>query len=85
MPITDNGGLLRPGPKPTGAFPVLQLGKISETLCMEKGYVVVGFNHPKPDQYNDWDHIDPEIVKLISTFEMHTRYNEIRWEAYIRA
>lgn len=50
-----------------------------------KGYVVVGFNHPQTDQYNDWDHIDAEIVKLISTFELHTGYKKIRWEAYIRA
>lgn len=49
------------------------------------GYVVTGFNHPQPAQYNDWDHIDDEIVNLISTFEIHTKYNEIRWEAYIRA
>jgi hypothetical protein len=49
------------------------------------GVVATGFNHPKPGQYNDWNHIDDEIVNLISTFEIHTRYNEIRWEAYIRA
>ena len=51
----------------------------------EKGCVVVGFNHPQPDQYNDWDNIDPEIVKYISTFELHTGYKKIRWEAYVRA
>ncbi|VGO13024.1 hypothetical protein PDESU_01578 [Pontiella desulfatans] len=50
-----------------------------------KGCVVVGFNHPQPNQYNDWDHIDPEIVKSISTFELHTGYRWTRWEAYIRA
>ena len=49
------------------------------------GNVAVGFNHPKPNQYNDWDHIDEEIVKHISTFELHTNFNEIRWEAYLRA
>jgi hypothetical protein len=50
-----------------------------------KGHVVVGFNHPSPNQYNDWDHIDDEIAALISTFEVHTNYSTIRWEAYIRA
>ena len=50
-----------------------------------KGCVVVGFNHPQANQYNDWDNIDPEIVKLISTFELHTGYKQPRWEAYIRA
>lgn len=49
------------------------------------GYVVVGFNHPDSDQYNDWDHIDSEIIKLISTFEIHTNYGSIRWRAYISA
>lgn len=51
----------------------------------EEGCVVVGFNHPQPDQYNDWDNIDPEIVKYISTFELHTGFKKIRWEAYVRA
>ncbi len=50
-----------------------------------KGYVATGFNHPQPDQYNDWDNIDDEIAELVSTFEIHTSYNTIRWEAYIRA
>lgn len=52
---------------------------------LEEGFVATGFNHPQPDQYGDWDHIDDEIAELISTFEIHSRYNEIRWEAYIRA
>ena len=51
----------------------------------EKGFVVAGFNHPQPNQYNDWDNIDSAIVKLISTFEIHTDYGPIRWKAYIRA
>ena len=51
----------------------------------EKGFVVAGFNHPQPNQYNDWDNIDSAIVKLISTFEIHTNYGPIRWKAYIRA
>ncbi|MDF7824535.1 hypothetical protein P4B35_10965 [Pontiellaceae bacterium B12227] len=50
-----------------------------------KGCVVVGFNHPQVNQYDDWDNIDPEIVKRISTFELHTGYKWTRWEAYIRA
>jgi hypothetical protein len=50
-----------------------------------KGYMVAGFNHPSPNQYNNWDHIDDEIAGLISTFEVHTNYSRIRWEAYIRA
>jgi len=28
-----------------------------------KGSVVIGFNHPEPDQFNDWDNLDEEIVK----------------------
>ena len=50
-----------------------------------KGDVVVGFNHPSSSQYNDWDHIDDEIIKQISTFEIHTNYGRIRWSSYIRA
>ena len=49
------------------------------------GYVAVGFNHPSPDQYEDWAHMDDEIVSLISTFEIHTNYKRNRWRAFIRA
>lgn len=51
----------------------------------KKGCVVVGFNHPKTGQYDDWANIDPEIVKHISTFELHSGFKTIRWEAYVRA
>lgn len=51
----------------------------------DKGYVVVGFNHPSDKQYNDWDHIDKEIVDLISTFEVHSNYKQNRWKTYIKA
>lgn len=50
-----------------------------------EGYVVVGFNHPSPNQYDDWNNIDAQIVDKISTFEIHTNYNKNRWDAYIRA
>lgn len=50
-----------------------------------EGEVVVGFNHPSLRQYDDWDHIDDEIVEKISTFEIHTNYRQNRWDAYIRA
>lgn len=50
-----------------------------------EGDVVVGFNHPNVNQYGDWDNIDPDIIEKISNFELHTNYNKIRWQAYIRA
>jgi len=50
-----------------------------------KGHVVVGFNHPSPKQYDDWANIDDEIASLISTFELHTNYKQVRWQAYLRA
>ena len=49
------------------------------------GDVVVGFNHPNVNQYDDWGNIDPDVAERISTFELHTNYNQIRWQAYIRA
>jgi len=49
------------------------------------GDVVVGFNHPSLNQYGDFGNIDEEIIKRICTFELHTNYNAIRWNAYIRA
>ncbi len=59
--------------------------KASPPVHNDRGEVVVGFNHPQPDQYQDWDHLDDEIVEWISTFELHTNYQRSRWEAYIRA
>lgn len=50
-----------------------------------KGNVVVGFNHPGINQYDDWAHYDEEIAELISTFELHTNYKQTRWKAYLRA
>lgn len=49
------------------------------------GQVVATFNHPQLEQYNDWDHVDEDIVPLISNFELHSKYKPLRWEAYIRA
>lgn len=51
----------------------------------QSGYVAVGFNHPGLDQYGDWAHMDDEIVRLISTFEIHTNYKQNRWKAFIKA
>jgi hypothetical protein len=59
--------------------------KSSPPVHNGRGEIVVGFNHPQPDQYQDWDHIDDGIVEWISTFEVHTNYNRIRWDAYVRA
>ncbi|MEA4976822.1 MAG: DUF3604 domain-containing protein [Paludibacter sp.] len=50
-----------------------------------KGSIAIGFNHPKNDQYGDWAHLDEEVVKQISTFEIHTNFKTPRWEAYVRA
>lgn len=50
-----------------------------------KANVVVGFNHPSLDQYDDWAYIDEELRELISTFEIHTNYKQNRWKAYCRA
>lgn len=83
----DHGqrGTAPPWPKANWSVPLFYDWVKTAESYLGKGYVATGFNHPQPDQYNDWDHIDDEIAGLISTFEIHTRYNEIRWEAYIRA
>lgn len=54
-------------------------------LAGEEAYKVASFNHPGVNQYNDWDNLDDEIVELITLFELHTNYGDIRWEAWLRA
>ena len=83
----DHGqrGPAPPWPEANWSIPAFYNWLKSTETHGDKGFVVAGFNHPGPDQYNDWDHIDSVIVKLVSTFELHTRYGPIRWDAYIRA
>lgn len=49
------------------------------------GKVVASFNHPGLNQYGDWDHLDDEIVDIITMFEFHTNYRNYRWRPYLRA
>lgn len=83
----DHGqrGPAPPWPEANWSIPEFYTWLKSAQAHNKKGFVVAGFNHPQPDQYNDWDNIDSVIVKLISTFEIHTGYGSIRWNAYIRA
>lgn len=55
----------------------------SDPKPYDGGPVVVGFNHPSRNQYDDFANIDQEIAERISTFELHTNYNVQRWAAYI--
>ena len=51
-----------------------------------EGMVAASFNHPGRTQFNDWAYLNPEIVDLITMFELRTVYRgPPRWDAYVRA
>jgi hypothetical protein len=49
------------------------------------GPVVASFNHPGPDQYNDWAYRDPEITDIITTLEVINSNTHIHEEGFINA
>lgn len=49
------------------------------------GPVVVSFNHPGPDQYDNWAYRDPEITNIITLLEVINSNNHIHYEAFIHA
>lgn len=50
-----------------------------------EGPVVASFNHPGPDQYNDWDYRDPEVTEMITMLEVINSNNGIHFAAFIKA
>ena len=50
-----------------------------------EGPVVATFNHPGPNQYNDWDHRDPHVTDIITMLEVINSNNKIHYEAFVKA
>jgi hypothetical protein len=71
-------------PKANWSLPKFYNWVKSAKPTADKGSVVVGFNHPSGEQYNNWDHLNKDIVDRISTFEIHTNYKQSRWKTYIK-
>ena len=45
------------------------------------GPVVASFNHPTPDQYNNWDYRDPKVTEILTTLEVINSNNKIHSKA----
>ncbi len=49
------------------------------------GPVVASFNHPTPDQYNNWDYRDPNVTDVITMLEVINSNNKIHYPAFVNA
>ncbi len=49
------------------------------------GPVVASFNHPMPDQYNNWDYRDPKVTDILTMLEVINSNNKIHYPAFVNA
>lgn len=49
------------------------------------GPVVASFNHPTPDQYNNWDYRDPKVTDIITMLEVINSNDKIHYPAFLNA
>lgn len=49
------------------------------------GPVVASFNHPGPEQYNNWDYRDPQVTDIITMLEVINSDNKIHEQEFINA
>ena len=49
------------------------------------GPVVASFNHPAPEQYNNWDYRDPKVTDIITTLEVINSNNKIHYPGFVNA
>ena len=49
------------------------------------GAVVASFNHPGPEQYNNWANRDDEITDVITMLEVINSNNHIHYEGFVNA
>ena len=50
-----------------------------------EGPVLACFNHPTPDQYNNWDYRNPKVTDIVTMLEVINSNNKIHYEAFINA
>jgi len=50
-----------------------------------EGPVVASFNHPTPDQYNNWAYRDPKVTDVLTMLEVINSNNKIHYEAFVNA
>ncbi len=49
------------------------------------GPVVASFNHPTPNQYNNWDYRDPKVTDIITMLEVINSNDKIHYPALVNA
>jgi hypothetical protein len=49
------------------------------------GPVVASFNHPTPDQYNNWAYRDPKVTEILTMLEVINSNNKIHYEGFVNA
>lgn len=47
--------------------------------------IVVSFNHPGADQYNDWDYRDDKVTDIITMLEVINSNNKIHYAGFVKA
>jgi hypothetical protein len=58
---------------------------LETTSANGEGPVVATFNHPGPNQYNDWDYRTPGVTGKITMLEVINGNNHLHYEAFVRA
>jgi hypothetical protein len=49
------------------------------------GPVVATFNHPGPEQYNNWDYRDAKVTDMITMLEVINSNNKIHYQGFLNA
>jgi hypothetical protein len=49
------------------------------------GPVVASFNHPDPEQYNNWDYRDPKVTDILTMLEVINGNNKIHYPGFVNA
>ena len=49
------------------------------------GPVVASFNHPGPQQYDNWDYRDPRVTDILTMLEVINSNNKIHYAAFVNA
>jgi hypothetical protein len=58
---------------------------LATALPNGEGPVVASFNHPTPDQYNNWDYRDPKVTDVITMLEVINSNDKIHYPAFLNA
>jgi len=58
---------------------------LSTAKANGEGPVVASFNHPTPEQYNNWAYRDDRVTDVLTMLEVINSNNKIHYEAFVNA